>query len=81
MHEVAVWFAGWYPTLLVGARAVVGIVLWFWVVSGAIFALRFSAFVLLERNAATPPLAAAPNLVPFPADRFNRNADGSSSRK
>ncbi len=81
MHEVVAWFASWYPALHVWARAVVGIILWFWVVSGAIFVLRFLAFVLLDKNGAPQPLAAASNLVHFPIDRFHGDKSADLSKE
>jgi hypothetical protein len=45
--------------------------LWFWVVSGAIFVLRFLAFVLMDRNNEASALAAVSASNPFPIDRFH----------
>jgi len=69
MHEVFASHASWSATLYSWGRTVVGIVLWFWVISGAIFALRFLAFVLLDRNSGSSRLAAAVSApIPFPLD-------------
>ncbi len=57
MHEVIVWYSSWSATMYSWARTAVGILLWFWVVSGAIFGLRFLAFVLLDRNSQSSQLA------------------------
>ncbi|WP_114209820.1 hypothetical protein [Acidisarcina polymorpha] len=68
MHE---FISNWSVTLYAWARAAVGIVLWFWVISGAVFCLRFLAFVLLDRNSRSSKFAAASNLVSFPMDQFD----------
>src|SRR5271154_673351 len=69
MHELVALYSGWSGTLYSWARTIVGIVLWFWVVSGAIFALRFLAFVLLDKNSGSSRLAAAVSApIPFPLD-------------
>ncbi len=69
MHHLAEMYVSWSATLYAWARTAVGILLWFWVVSGAIFVLRFLAFMLMDRNSETSALASASN--PFPIDRFN----------
>ena len=68
MHHLVEWYLSWSGTLYVWARTAVGILLWFWVVSGAMFVLRFLAFMLMERNSESTALAAA--VTPFPIDRF-----------
>jgi hypothetical protein len=73
MHEVAVWFSGWSATLYSWSRTAVGIVLWFWVVSGVVFGLRFLAFVLLDKNSGSSSLVAS-TIVPFPMDGFHGNS-------
>jgi hypothetical protein len=80
MHEISVWFSSWSATLYVWARTAVGIVLWFWVISGAIFLLRFLAFVLLDKHAGSPPLTATPTLVPFQMDGFNTSSGTESTK-
>ncbi len=71
MHQLVEMYASWSATLYGWARTAVGILLWFWVVSGAIFVLRFLAFVLMDRNSEASTLAAvsASNLCPI--DRFH----------
>lgn len=79
MHELLALYSGWSASLYGWARTLVGIVLWFWVVSGAIFGLRFLAFVLLENHSGSNPLATASPNVPFPIKRFKkRNRRGST---
>ncbi len=67
MHHLVEWYLSWAATLYTWARTAIGILLWFWVVSGAIFALRFLAFMLMDRNSESSALSA---VVPFPIDRF-----------
>jgi hypothetical protein len=59
MHELVTAYVSWSATLYSWARTAVGILLWFWVVSGAIFVLRFLAFVLMDRNSDGSALAGA----------------------
>ena len=80
MHGLLEWYSSWSATLYSWARTVVGIVLWFWVVSGAIFALRFLAFVLLDRNSGSSRLAAAAAPIPFPVDRIKDESGHESSQ-
>jgi hypothetical protein len=61
-------------------RTVVGIVLWFWVVSGAIFGVRFLAFVLLEKQSGSVPLATASAHMPFLMERFEEDSRANSSK-
>jgi hypothetical protein len=70
MHELFAWHSSWSATLYLWARTLVGIVLWFWVISGAIFALRFLTFVFLDKNSEAGHLAAASSPIPFPANRL-----------
>ena len=81
MHELLAWYSSWSATLYSWGRAVVGIVLWFWVVSGAIFALRFLAFVLLDRNTGSSRLAAVSAPIPFPIDRIKKKSSHESSQE
>jgi hypothetical protein len=74
MHQLVEMYASWSATLYAWARTAVGILLWFWVVSGAIFVLRFLAFMLMDRNRETAALAATPASNPFPIDRFNNKS-------
>jgi hypothetical protein len=67
-------YMSWSATLYSWARTAVGILLWFWVVSGALFGLRFLAFVLLDKNTGSSALAAASSLIQFPIDRFEDNS-------
>ncbi len=71
MHQLIEIYASWSGTLYVWARTAVGILLWFWVVSGAIFVLRFLAFMLMDRNSEGSALAAVSVSNPYPIDRFN----------
>ena len=68
MHGFFASHSSWFATLYSLGRTVIGIVLWFWVVSGAVFALRFLAFVLLDRSTGSSQLAAASAPIPFPID-------------
>jgi hypothetical protein len=69
MHQLVEMYVGWSAILYTWARTAVGILLWFWVISGAIFVLRFLTFMLMDRNSETSALAAASNH--FSIDRFN----------
>jgi hypothetical protein len=71
MHHLVEMYVSWSATLFSWARTAVGILLWFWVVSGAIFVLRFLAFVLMDRNSEASALAAVSASNPFPIDRFH----------
>ncbi len=71
MHQIVEMYASWSATLYAWARTAVGILLWFWVVSGAIFVLRFLAFVLMDRNSDASALAAISASSPYPIDGFN----------
>jgi hypothetical protein len=71
MHQLVEMYANWSATLYAWARTAVGILLWFWVVSGAIFVLRFLAFMLMDRNSDASALAAASASSPYPIDGFN----------
>lgn len=77
MHELFALYSSWSPVFHAWARTAVGIVLWFWVISGAIFALRFLAFVLLDGNKHSSPLAASA-VQPYPIDHFETNSSQSS---
>ncbi len=68
MHHLVELYLSWSAILYGWARTAVGILLWFWVVSGAIFVLRFLAFMLMDSNSESSALAAA--VIPFPIDRF-----------
>jgi hypothetical protein len=70
MHQLFVWYSVWSPAIYSWARTAVGIVLWFWVLSGAVFALRFLAFVLLDKSKGRSPLAASSAVLHFPPDHF-----------
>ncbi len=71
MHQLVEMYVSWSATMYAWARTAVGILLWFWVVSGAIFVLRFLAFVLMDRNSEGSALAAVSVSNPFPIDRFH----------
>jgi len=71
MHQLVEMYVSWSATLYSWGRTAVGILLWFWVVSGAIFVLRFLAFVLMDRNSEASALAAVSASNPFPIDRFH----------
>jgi uncharacterized membrane protein len=58
MHQLVELYVSWSSTLYSWARTAVGILLWFWVVSGAIFVFRFLTFVLMDRSNDTSALAA-----------------------
>jgi hypothetical protein len=80
VHELIAVYSSWSASLYGWARTVVGIVLWFWVVSGAIFGLRFLAFVLLENQSKSAPLAAASAHTPFVIERFKEDSRAGSSQ-
>ena len=71
MHQLIEMYANWSATLYAWARTAVGILLWFWVVSGAIFVLRFVAFILMDKNSSASALAAFSASNPYPIDSFN----------
>jgi hypothetical protein len=78
MHEVVNMHSSWSATLFSWACTAVVVLLWFWVVSGALFALRFLAYFLLEGNGRSTPLAAGSEVIQFPIDRFKRESDRDS---
>jgi hypothetical protein len=57
MHHLVELYLSWSGTLHIWARSAVEILLWFWVVSGAIFVLRFLVFVLTEQSIGPSVLA------------------------
>jgi len=69
MHQLVAMYMSWSATLYAWARTAVGILLWFWVISGAIFVLRFLAFVLRDGGSEASALTAAS--TPFPVERFH----------
>jgi len=71
MHQLVEMYVSWSATLYSWGRTAVGILLWFWVVSGAVFVLRFLAFVLMDRNSEATALAAVSASSPYPIDSFN----------
>jgi hypothetical protein len=71
MHQLVELYMSWSATLYAWARTAVGILLWFWVVSGAVFVLRLLAFVLMDRGGESSALAAVSASNPFPMDRFH----------
>jgi uncharacterized membrane protein len=70
MHQFVELYLSWSATLYSWARTAVGILLWFWVVSGALFTLRFLVFMLMDRHSGSSRLAAVSAVIPFPIDRF-----------
>ena len=80
MHEVFAFYTN-VPAIFydLGMDAVT-ILLWFWVISGALFGLRFLAYFLLDRKSAPQrPLAAAATLIQFPIERFRKKHRGDES--
>ncbi len=75
MHELFAWYSVWSPTFYAWARTAVGIVLWFWVLSGAVFALRFLAYVILDGSKRRSPLAATSAVLHFPPDHFDSKSE------
>jgi uncharacterized membrane protein len=71
MHQLVEMYANWSATLYAWARTAIGILLWFWVVSGAIFVLRFLAFMLMDRNGDASTLAAVSASSRYSIDGFN----------
>jgi hypothetical protein len=71
MHSLIETYGIWSATLYGWARIAVGILLWFWVVTGALFALRFLAFMLMDKNDEASALAGVSTSNPFPLDRFH----------
>jgi hypothetical protein len=57
MYHSVEFYLSWSGTLHMWARSAVEILLWFWVVSGAIFVLRFLVFVLTEQSIGPSVLA------------------------
>jgi hypothetical protein len=58
MHHSVEIYLSWSGTILMWARWAVELLLWFWVVSGAIFFLRFLAFMLTARRSGSSVQAA-----------------------
>ena len=81
MHQIVEMSASWSATLYAWARTAVGILLWFWVVSGAIFVLRFLTFMLMDRNNDASALAAVSASNPYPIDSFNDETRLDSSQE
>jgi hypothetical protein len=81
MHQLIDLYQSWSATLYSWARAGVGILLWFWVVSGAIFTLRFLAFMLMDRSSGSSTFATVSAAAPFPIDRFKDNSRLNSSKE
>jgi hypothetical protein len=81
VHELLATYSSWSSSLYVWTRTVVGIVLWFWVVSGAIFGIRFLAFVLLDKNTGSVPLATGSAHMPFLMERFKEDSHANSSNE
>lgn len=81
MHQLIEIYAGWSATLYAWARTAVGILLWFWVVSGAIFVLRFLTFMLMDKNNDASALAAVSASTPYPIDSFNDETRLDSSQE
>lgn len=71
MHQIVEMYVSWSATLYTWARTAVGILLWFWVVSGALFVLRFLAFMVMDKNSEAPGLAAASASNHFPVESFS----------
>jgi hypothetical protein len=81
MHQIVEMSASWSATLYAWARTAVGILLWFWVVSGAIFVLRFLTFMLMDRNNDASALAAVSASNSYPIDSFNDETRLDSSQE
>jgi hypothetical protein len=74
MYQVVGMYSGWSATLYFWARTAVGVLLAFWVLSGAAFGLRFLAFFLLDKDHGHSPLTTASRLIPFPMDHLDENS-------
>ena len=81
MHEILVLSATLTGNLLGWARTAVGLLLWFWVISGAIFGLRFLVFMYIDRRHSVSVLPAPPSLIPFPGQRFEDQQGPEGSRE
>ena len=81
MHQLAELYMSWSAALYSWARIAVGTLLWFWVISGALFVLRFLAFMLMDKNTGSSALAAVSANAPFPIDRFKDQARLNSSHE
>jgi hypothetical protein len=81
MHQLVEVYASWSATLYSWARTAIGTLLWFWVVSGAIFVLRFLAFMLMDRNRDASSLAVVSASSPYPMDSFNSETRLDSSQE
>jgi len=80
MQQVVALYSSWSATLFSWLCTAVVVLLWFWVVSGALFALRFLAFFLLEENGRSSSLAAASSVLQFPMDHFENESRRESSK-
>jgi len=81
MQVVVALYSSWSATLFSWSCTAVVVLLWFWVVSGALFALRFLAYFLLEENGKSTPLAAASSVIQFPMDRFENESRREQSQE
>jgi hypothetical protein len=81
VHELIALCSSWSASLYGWARTLIGIVLWFWVVSGAIFGVRFLAFVLTENHNGSSPLAAGSAHLPFVLERYSKGSRSKPSQK
>jgi hypothetical protein len=81
MHQLIELYTSWSATLYTWARTAVGILLWFWVVSGAMFVLRFLAFMFMDRNNEASALAAGSASSPYAIDRFEDGARLDSAKE
>ena len=81
MHEVLVSYTNLSAAVYNFARGAVGVLLWFWMISGATFGLRFLAYLLLDKESSQRPLVAAATLIPFPIERFDRSGNQGPSHR
>ncbi len=79
MHGLVALYSSWSGTLYIWARTAVGILLWFWVVSGALFALRFLAYMLMDKGNGGSPLMAVSARMPLTMHRFKDKSRRNSS--
>ena len=74
MHELVVVSATLAENMFGWARTAIAVLLWFWVISGALFGLRFFAFMLIDRRHNASPLQVASSLIPFPGQSFEEQS-------
>ena len=75
MHHIFTSHINWPVALYDIGKGAVDILLWFWMISGAVFGLRFLAYFLLDKDSGHRSLAAAHTLIPFPINHRRNRED------